>query len=364
MKDSQLKKKKKRYFKRKSKSENAVSNKSAKSLLKVKQKKLRLPQLLHGSAMTKVKKHESNLTLILIPVILSLVYFIIYSFNSGVSLNIQKSKLITSGDTNLAPYPVIVNSYDPYLSSKAAIVTDAGSQTILYEKNPFLRFSLASTTKIMTALTALDYYSPDSILIVKSGFVEGSGLNLRAGDRFYFQDLMYAMMLPSANDAAAAIADNYPGGREKFVLKMNEKALTYHLADTHFSDPVGLDDDGNYSTVVDLARLASIATRNKLFAQIVSTKQKFITNTDSTHPYNLFNLNKLLGFHGVNGIKTGTTEGAGEVLVTSADINNHTFVIVVMNSKDRFGDTGTLLNFISDNVQFINPKELKIGAEL
>jgi D-alanyl-D-alanine carboxypeptidase len=163
------------------------------------------------------------------------------------------------------------------------------------------------------------------------------------------------MMLPSANDAAAAIADNYPGGRVGFVSQMNEKAKELHLTDTHFSDGIGLDDDENYSTVVDMERLSTIAMKNSTFAQVVGTHQKIIFNTNKTHQYVLSNLNKLLGFNGVNGIKTGTTEGAGEVLVTSAFIKGHTFIIVTMNSQDRFGDTATLLDYISNNLSYVNP---------
>ncbi len=337
---------KRRFFKR-----ARIKNKE----LRIKEKKT-LPL---NSNVLLLRKHESNLIFILIPLILLIILYAVYLFNSSVSLSIQKNKLIASTDTAFTPYPIVLNSYQPILSSKAAIVTDADSQTILFSKNPALRFSMASTAKIMTALTALDYYQPDSIITIKSGFVEGSGLNLQVGDRFYFPDLLYAMLLPSANDAAAAIADNYPGGKEEFVAKMNEKAQVLHLTDTHFSDPVGIDDDGNYSTVVDLARLSSSAMKNKIFAQIVATKQKTINNVDSAHPYILFNLNKLLGIQGVNGIKTGTTEGAGEVLVTSAIVNNHTFIIVVMNSQDRFGDTSLLLDFIANNIEFVNPPSLE-----
>jgi D-alanyl-D-alanine carboxypeptidase (penicillin-binding protein 5/6) len=135
---------------------------------------------------------------------------------------------------------------------------------------------------------------------------------------------------------------------------MNEKAQSLHLDDTHFSDGIGLDDDENYSTVVDLARLSATAMKNHLFAQIVSTAQKTISNINRTHQYTFSTLNKLLGYNGVNGIKTGTTEGAGEVLVTSAVINGHTFIIITMNSQDRFGDTSALLNFISENVKFVD----------
>lgn len=270
--------------------------------------------------------------------------------------NIQKEKIVSKPDTTLSLYPVVLNSYKPYLSAKAAIVLDADSKTVIFSKNPLLRFSMASTAKIMTGLVALDYYKPDSVLVINSGLVEGSGLNLQVGDKFYFKDLLYAMLLPSANDAALAIAENYPGGKPAFVMKMNEKAKELHLTDTHFEDPIGLNDDENYTTAIDLSRLGSEIIKNEELAQIVSTQQKFISNIDHTQEYNVFNLNKLLGIQGVNGIKTGTTEGAGEVLLTSTFLNGHTYIIVVMNSQNRFSDTNTLLYYIANNVSFIDPK--------
>src|SRR5262249_17236541 len=161
-------------------------------------------------------------------------------------------------------------------------------------KNPQLRFSIASTTKIMTALVGLDYYKPDDILTVKTGGVPGSGLNLIPGEQFKFIDLMYAMLLPSANDAAQTIADNYPGGEKAFVNKMNEKALSLHLSNTHYADPIGLNDDGDYSTVVDMARLASYAISNTTFVEVTSTKYKTIYSRNLARIYPLTNLNKLL----------------------------------------------------------------------
>src|SRR5262249_1753060 len=152
------------------------------------------------------------------------------------------------------------------------------SQVVIFSKNAELRFSMASTVKIMTALTALDYYHDTAILTIKNPHVDGSGLGLGIGDQFYFKDLLYAMLLPSANDAAVAIADNYTGGVDAFVAKMNQKAALLHLVDMHFVDPTGLEDDGDYTTAKDMARLAAIAIQNKEFALVSGTKQKTISD--------------------------------------------------------------------------------------
>lgn len=245
-------------------------------------------------------------------------------------------------------YPVINNNLVPEISAKGAIVIDKNSQVVLYQKNSSLRFPPASTTKIMTALVALDYFKPDDILIVKTATVEGSILGLPENEKFRFEDLLYAMLLPSANDATLAVAQNYPGGEKAFVKKMNEKAAQLRLISTSYADPIGLEDNKDYTTSLDLARLASIALGNSEFAKVVATKERIIKSQSGTE-YTLYNLNKLLDLPGVSGIKTGFTEGAGQVLVTSKKIENtnQDIIIVVMQSQDRFLDTELLLNFLS-----------------
>ena len=282
--------------------------------------------------------------------------FILTTLNNNELRKIAATRLNPAESIEkMNPYPFAQNTPLLNLSAKGAIIIDADSQVVLFSKNPQLRFSMASTTKIMTALTALDYFKSDAILTVRSAGVGGAVLGLVPGERLTFESLLYAMLLPSANDAAVAIADNYPGGREAFIKRMNEKARSLHLSNTHFADPTGLDDDENYTTVEDLARLASYAIKNPDLSKATSTKQKVIASLGSSKRYELNNLNKLLGTNGVTGIKTGTTEGAGEVLVTSTVENGHTFIIVVMNSTNRFADTRMLLSFISQNIRFVSP---------
>ena len=304
------------------------------------------------------KSHDSDIQLILFPMILLVILITLALLNMQLAKKLDQEGFIPADiQTPLHPYPFVQAAQTPDISAKAAIIVDRDSQVTLYSKNPQLRFSMASTTKIMTALTALDYYKADDILTVQRSNVPGSGLNLYAGEQFHFMDLMYAMLLPSANDAAQAIADNYPGGSAAFVKRMNEKAKSLHLANTHYADPTGLEDDGDYTTVVDLARLASYAISNPTFVQVTSSKYRTITTSNFARQYELTNLNKLLGIDGVTGIKTGTTEGAGEVLVTSTTKNGHTYIIIVMNSEDRFADTTSLLHFIDTNVRYFTPSQ-------
>ncbi len=240
------------------------------------------------------------------------------------------------------------------ISAQSAIILDDDSKVVLFSKNANFRFSMASTTKIMTALVALDYYAPDAVLTVPSDKMTGALVGLQPGQQFRFEDLLYGMLLPSGNDAALTIAKNYPGGQMAFVEKMNQKATEYQLFNTHFADSVGLADEGDYTTVRELALLASIARKKPAFAQVVSTKEKIISTVDGKNTYYLFNLNKLLGTYGVTGIKTGFTDEAGEVLVTSQQQDGHTLIIVVMKSLDRFLDTEKILTQLGGAISYVN----------
>lgn len=256
-------------------------------------------------------------------------------------------------------YPVFKSPIDPDISAKAVVIMDGDSKVLLFSKNPNLLFSMASTTKIMTALVALDYYKMDDVLMIKTENVEGVNVGFKKGEKLNFADILYAMLLPSGNDAALVLAQNYPGGEKAFVEKMNEKARILHLGSTNFADPIGLDDIQDYTTPIDLARLSSFALTNETFTKIVATKTWEISDITGTNKYFLKNLNKLLGVSGVNGIKTGYTTEAGQVLITSKiEIDDsgrkHNLIIVVMGSEDRFWDTSKILYLISENINYLS----------
>lgn len=266
--------------------------------------------------------------------------------------DLQESKVLgVESFVGKTEYPILRTNLSPQISAVGAVVIDADSDVVLYSKNPDLRFSSASTAKIMTALTSLEYFNLNDFLTVKNATSEGVVLGLKSGQKIKFEDLLYALLLPSANDMAFTIAQNY-GPEGDFVKKMNQNASKFNLYNTHYADPAGLEDDGDYTTPLDLARLSAIAIKNETFAKIVSTKEKTISDVEGDS-YSLKNLNKLLGIDDVNGVKTGTTEGAGQVLVTSKKEGNHTIIIVVMNSQDRFLDTEKLLNMVSGNITYL-----------
>lgn len=247
-----------------------------------------------------------------------------------------------------APYPV--NKWNIFpgaeITATGVVVYDTGSGVFLYRRNEDIFFSPASTTKILTALVALDTYQLDDVLTVKS-VIDGQNMGLISGERMTVENLLFGTLVASANDATYTLAENYPGGVTKFVEAMNDKAKALHLDSSTFTNPVGFDDARHKMTPMDLARLASFALSNKTIAKIVAIPQ--ITISDVTHTYfhSLKNINELLGkIPGVGGIKTGWTEEAGENLVTLVDRNGHHIIIVVLKSKDRFGDTARLIDWV------------------
>lgn len=307
-----------------------------------------------------------DILLLLLPIVLLINIFLLQERTAQLEDEIQKKSFPIPAkiEFSAAPYPII-GSYSFQLTGDspsivtgaAAIVMDNDSQVILFSKNPTLVFPMASTTKIMTALVALEFYAPENILTIYDDKVDGAVIGFKKGQQFYFKDLLYAMLLPSGNDAALAIAQSYPGGKEAFVKRMNEKVKQLYLNSTSFYDPTGLSEK-NQTTAYDLAKLSSVAIKNDRFAEVVKTKHYTISDVARKDTYALTNLNRLLGIEGVNGIKTGFTEEAGEVLVTSRVVEGKTIIAVVMKSKSRFLDTQTLLSLINKNISYLEVESL------
>lgn len=254
-----------------------------------------------------------------------------------------------------APYPINRTGIypDSEISATGLVVYDIQSGVFLYKRNEEELLAPASTTKILTALVALDNYKLDDIVTVKKVSNDGQVMGLVAGERITVENLLFGALIHSGNDAAYALAEHYPGGVEKFVAAMNEKAKTLHLTKSFFTNPVGYDDPNHKMTPVDLARLGSIALENKVIAKMVAIPQ--ITVSDVTHTYfhPLKNVNELLGkIPGVGGIKTGWTEEAGENLITLVERNTHRLIIVVLRSKNRFGETAKIIDWIFNNYQW------------
>lgn len=257
--------------------------------------------------------------------------------------------------------PKIVKSYSqlpilkdgakyPILSAQSVMAVDLISGVTLYEKDPNKTLLPASTTKIVTALVALDTYDLDQILKVGKVNVVGQKMGLVTGEQLLFSDLLNGLLIYSANDAAEVLASNHPEGREVFITLMNEKTNNLGLTNTHFSNPTGLDNGNQFTTARDLIVVAKYAMKNPVFAEIVGTREKIVKSIDGKFSHRLTNINKLLGsVDGILGVKTGWTENARENLVTEINRDGKRIMIVVLGSSDRFGETIELIDWIYDN---------------
>lgn len=242
---------------------------------------------------------------------------------------------------------------EPDVNSRACVVIDRKTNSVLFGKNENSKKKMASTTKIMTATIIIEKCNlSDTIEISKKAAgTGGSRLGLKTGDKITILDLLYGLMLRSGNDAAVALAEYAGGDINGFAELMNAKALELGLTNTHFETPHGLDSNEHYTTAYELALLSNYALNNPTFAKIVGTKNYTITINGS--PKALSNTNELLGnMEGVYGIKTGFTNGANRCLVTACKRNNIDIICVVLGAdtkKFRTIDSIKLINYVFNN---------------
>ncbi|SMC39913.1 D-alanyl-D-alanine carboxypeptidase family protein [Papillibacter cinnamivorans] len=228
------------------------------------------------------------------------------------------------------------------LSAASAILVDAGSGRVLYSKDSDKKMLIASTTKIMTALLAIEMGDLDAVVTVKREYTlaEGSSMYLREGEQLTLEALLYGLLLQSGNDAALAVADFCGGSVSNFVKKMNERAAELGMTNTRFANPSGLDSDGHYSTAEDLAKLAVAAMNNGVFLRIASTRSITIGGRTMT------NHNKMLSrYQGVIGLKTGYTKAAGRILVCCAVKDGQRLITVTLDDPNDWNDHAALFDY-------------------
>lgn len=242
----------------------------------------------------------------------------------------------------------------PQISARSILIKDLTTDTILYQKDINTPLSPASTTKVMTALVASEYFKPNSPLTIGNPTnIPGTSVGFFAGETLSFRSLLYGMLLPSGNDAAYAIAENYPGGVIGFVSAMNKKATQLNLKSSHFDNPAGFDSPNHYSSAKDLAIITQQTLKNSQLVRIFATKETDIVSLDKKYQHKLHNLNILLSkIPGVLGIKTGKTEAAKENLITLTDRDGHKLLYVLLGSDDRFGETTHLIEWAYSNFEW------------
>ncbi len=249
----------------------------------------------------------------------------------------------------------IPKASDLVLSAESVYISDLNSGSVLYKKNDRALRSPASTTKLLTALVALEAYALDDVLTVtiKETRTEGNVVGFYTGEELTVLNVLKAMLIPSGNDAAYVLANSYPAGYDAFIERMNTLAIELGMLGSHFENPAGFDGDMHYTTAYDLAILAREAMKEQVIRDIVKTKELSITDVSGLRTHVLETTNQLLIENSqVVGIKTGTTEKAGQVLVTQYEVGEGGVLVVLMGSQDRFSDTSAIVDWIYTQYQW------------
>ena len=278
------------------------------------------------------------------------------------SVPILKEKLYTedqaataSAQTSLT-YEVFAQS----ITAKSAYVEDLSTGTILFERNSDRILLPASTTKLMTALTALEKYQlTDVVTVPELPKINGLKYEFAQGEQITVADLIKAALIQSNNDAAYILAFHADTGIEGFVADMNKKAQELQLKSTQYKNPAGFDDDTQRSSARDLVILSKAFMQHEFLASVVATKEAVITDISGEYTHFLTTTHQLLGVDPtVIGIKTGTTQGAAQVLITQFKRNDKDIIVVVMGSEDRYLETTRLIDWVFDSYVWINPQDL------
>ncbi|MDF2714251.1 MAG: D-alanyl-D-alanine carboxypeptidase [Paenibacillus sp.] len=245
------------------------------------------------------------------------------------------------------PWVAIAAPAGVQTNAESAALVDVASGRLLVSKNGDKQMRIASLTKIMTAITAIEHGTLSDPVKVsgKAAGKEGSSIYLKAGEEMSLENMLYGLMLRSGNDAATAIAEHVGGSLEGFVHLMNEKAEMIGMIRSRFKNPSGLDEEGHYSTANDMAKLTAYAMRNPVFRDIVKTKSKTAPNPNEDWDYKWSNKNKMLSiYEGADGVKTGYTKLAKRCLVSSATRNGQQLAVVTLNDPDDWLDHRKLLD--------------------
>ena len=289
-------------------------------------------------------------------------------FTSGSNeLAVMSNANLVNFDPNEIIHAVPVSTY-PSVAAQGAILIDAHGGNIIYELNSRKRLPMASTTKIMTAITAIESGADlDKIIKISKDMIgaEGSSIYLYENERFTLLDLLYALMLNSANDAAEAIAISVAGSIEKFANMMNDKVRELNLRDTNFTNPHGLDHEQHYTTAFDLAQIAAYSLKNEIFYEIAAEKNRVIypKNADGTDFHEgaryLRNHNKMLRIYkDAIGGKTGFTKRSGRCLVSGAERDGTRLVAVTLNATNDWNDHAEMLDY-----GFVNYHSIELCKE-
>lgn len=277
---------------------------------------------------------------------------------------VLKSLLADASTPNQTPLQDILQQpelqFTNTLTAKSAYVVDVDTGTVLFDRNSERILLPASTTKLMTALVALDVYSLDDVVTVpKLPNIVGLKHDFIVGEQVTVASLLQAALIQSSNDAAYILALQSDLGLAGFVEAMNQKALHLQLKSTQYENPAGFDTDTQRSSARDLVVLSLEFMKHEFLRSVVATKEAVISDVSGEYSHYLYNTHQLLGIDPtVVGIKTGTTEGAAQVLITQFVRDGHTIIIVIMGSDDRYLETTQLINWVFDSYTWVSPDQL------
>jgi D-alanyl-D-alanine carboxypeptidase (penicillin-binding protein 5/6) len=274
------------------------------------------------------------------------------SLNSGVDLGASAvtGDFDESSLLSVQPIPVLANqSLEPDVKARSALIMDYDTGVLLYKKNIHERLPMASLTKIMTAIIILENHDLDEVVTVQSDLSREVGVRmwLRQYEKITVESLLKALLIPSAGDAAIALAEYHSGSVEDFVAEMNERARELNLSDTRFVNPIGLDEEGHYSSAFDLAILSKYALHIPAFRSIVRMSEATVESVDGRFRHSFDSTNYLLNSYlDILGVKTGTTDGAGESLINLArGASGHEVLAVLLNSPSRFQENKSMIDW-------------------
>ena len=271
--------------------------------------------------------------------------------NMGAMDDATSSTFFNEADLlEISPIPTLKDgALEPDIKAKSALIMDYNTGIILYGKNVDAEVPMASLTKIMTAVLILENHSLSDVVTVPSGYngLEGVRIWLKKGEQLTVSDLLKALLIPSAGDAALTLAEYDSGTVEEFVKKMNHRAKELNLIHTHFVNPIGLDAKGHYSSASDLAVLTKYALHFSAFRNIVRMASATITSVDGGTSHSLTSTNYLLNSYlDIEGVKTGTTDEAGESLINLARGEKGQEVIaVLLDSPSRFQENKSMIDW-------------------
>ena len=300
-----------------------------------------------------IKNNWLDFVIIFLLIVLNLFWLPTFSFWSIYPKNnfiVKNNELL---ETKSPVIPLIKLTSKPNLSAQNYILVDVDTNKILLSQNIDQKIFPASTTKLATALTALNLYPLDEVITVNQEYLTGKVMNLKLNEKITVKSLVSALLVYSANDSAYTLASHYQSGSSGFIDQMNLLMTKYNLNNTHFTNVDGIHDNNHYSTVYDLSQLARLSIKNSIVTNFAKTKELVVSDVTNEIKHPLISTNELLGVvPEIKGLKTGWTPEAKGVFIGLIDINGHLIISVVSQSDDRFQDTKLLIDWLKQNVSW------------